>query len=82
MPKVDRNIETTICLDMVFFLIKYKNHMNIILILTVALVVILLIYYLSKPRDIPRQKTQLQPKPQSLPPVGRCRYFLMMIPLK
>lgn len=50
--------------------------MNIILILTVALVVILLIYYLSKPRDIPRQKTQLQPKPQSLPPVREVQVFL------
>ena len=50
--------------------------MNIILILTVALVVILLIYYLSKPRDILRQKPQLQPKPQSLPPVREVQVFL------
>ena len=72
---MDRDIETTICLDMVFFLIKYKNHMNIILILTVALVVILLIYYLSKPRDIP-QKPRSQPKPRSLPPVREVQVFL------
>ena len=49
--------------------------MNIIIILTVALVVILLIYYLSKPRDI-RQKPHLQPKPQSLPPVREVQVFL------
>ena len=71
-----KSIETTTYPDMVFFLIKYKNHMNIILILTVALVVILLIYYLSKPRDILRQKPQLQPKPQSLPPVREVQVFL------
>ena len=50
--------------------------MNIILILTVALVVILLIYYLSNPRDILRQKPQLQPKPQSLPPVQEVQVIL------
>uniref|UniRef100_A0AAU7YNJ6 Uncharacterized protein n=1 Tax=Micromonas commoda virus TaxID=3057169 RepID=A0AAU7YNJ6_9PHYC len=50
--------------------------MNIILILTVALVVILLIYYLSKPRDVLRQKPQLQPKPRSLPPVREVQVFL------
>ena len=50
--------------------------MNIVLILTVALVVILLIYYLSKPEDILRQKPQLQPKPRSLPPVREVQVFL------
>lgn len=38
--------------------------------------VILLIYYLSKPEDIIRQKPQLQPKPQSLPPVREVQVFL------
>ena len=50
--------------------------MSIVLILTVALVVILLIYYLSKPRDILPQKPQLQPKLRGLPPVREVQVFL------
>jgi hypothetical protein len=51
--------------------------MSIVLILTVILVVILLTYYLLRPRDIP-QKPQPQPQPKlrGLPPVREVQVFL------
>ena len=49
--------------------------MSIVLILTVILVVIILTYYLLRPRDIP-QKPQPQPKLRGLPPVREVQVFL------
>jgi copper chaperone CopZ len=60
---------------MVFFLIKYKNHMILALILVVLLVVIFLLYYLSKSEDI-SQQTPSQPNLPSLPPIREVEVFL------